>query len=288
MKSVFCIPLLAISALAQAQTVPSPSAPAPAPVPPKSGVQMIDPSKAEPAPSISPANAQPQPLTPPDPKARKAAAPGPKTDEPTVIDADESNFDPKTGLHTFIGNVRVKSPQFTMTTDGKLDVKMKDPPKDPPPPAPNAADAKGGKGDPKGAAPAGAKGSPPPAPTTADAKATAKADAPKTTAPDDGDTTSQIDKAVATGKLSTVRQIGPDGKIKEGVAQIIIYESDKGTLTLKEWPQVQSGPNHIISTEKGTIMILDKNNHLDVKGRSTTKLEPEKDPNKKPAAAPAP
>jgi lipopolysaccharide export system protein LptA len=242
-------------------------------------------------------------LTPPDPKARKAAAPGAKTDEPTVIDADESNFDPKTGLHTFTGNVRVKSPQFTMTTDGKLDVKMKDPPKDPPP-APNAADGKGGKGDPKGAAPtgtkggpppsgptnstAGAKGNPPPAPNTADAKATAKADPAKTAAPDDGDTTSQIDKAVATGKLSTVRQIGPDGKIKEGVAQIIIYESDKGTLTLKEWPQVQSGPNHIISTEKGTIMILDKNNHLDVKGRSTTKLEPEKDPNKKPAAAPAP
>lgn len=299
MKS-FSLILLACSAFAQAQTVqPSPS-PA-TPVTP--GVKMIDPSKTEPVPSapavkITPENAKPEPLTPPDPKQPKVADPkAAKADEPTIIDADESQFDPKSGIHTFIGHVKVKSPQFNMTTDGKLDVKMKDTPNaapagaatgkadakgTPPPPGSVAADSKGkasaGKSDAPKASPTTAKGATP---------AVAKADAPKATpaADDDESTTSQIDTAVATGKLSTVTQKSPDGKIKEGVAQIIIYESTHGTLTLKEWPQVQSGPNRIIATEKSTIMILDKDNHLDVKGRATTKLEPDKDPNKQPASS---
>ncbi len=270
MKSAFCLTLLCFCTIAQAQIIlgPQPGAPAA----PTLDLKMIEPSKSEPTPKISPDAAQPEALNAPEAKKPKVdPAKKDKSDEPTIIDADESQFDPKSGIHTFIGNVKVVSPTFTMTTDGKLDVKMKDTKKTPPPPpAPTPApgdkkadvDAKKGdaKGDPKAIPPAKAK-----------------------PAGDDGETTSEIDTAIASGKLSTVRQIGPDGKIKEGIGRVIIYKSDKGTLTLKEWPQVQSGKNRIIATDGSTIMILDKDNHLDVKGPATTKLEPDKDPNKPPA-----
>ena len=256
MKSALCITLLCLGSVAQAQIIlgPQPSAPAA----PKPDVKMIEPS-----PKIAPETAQPEPLVAPEAKKPKAAAAkSAKADQATVIDADETHFEPKTGVHTFIGNVKVTSPTFTLTTDGQLEVRMKQAEKKTKPKAPPTPPADAAKGS-------DAKGGPAPV-------ATEEPEA------EEEDVGSQIDTATATGKLSTVRQVGPDGKVKEGNARVIIYNSIKGTLTLKEWPQVQSGKSRIIATEGSTIMILDKDNHLDVKGAATTKLEPEKDPNKKP------
>lgn len=307
MKSSFSLTLICVASLAQAQIVLSPS-PAPAPGAPKADVKMIDPAKTEPAPGVTPATAKPEPLTQPEPKAPKNPTPKKPGDaEPTIIDADETHLNPKTNVHTFIGNVRVKSPKFTLTTDGKLDVKMKDAKKEenadkpPVPPAPGDAKGKadpkeakakaGAKADAKGPAPAVdpialAKATPPVLPSDEkDKKAAKGAPAAKPDAdPESDDVSNDIEWAVATGKLSTVRQIGPDGKIKEGVGRVVIYDANLKTLTIKEWPQVQSGKNRIIATDASTIMILDGENHLDVKGPATTKLEPDKDPNNPPAS----
>ena len=255
MKFALCITLLAFCLSSQAQTT--------APVSPKSGVKLIEPSKSEPVPApgakaaapakVNPETAKPEPLTPPVPKQPKSPK-ATKQKEPTVIDSDETRFDPKTGHHIFVGNVKVKSPQFTLVTDGQLDVKMKQ-----------------------------AKKTPPTAP--ADPKAI-KTDTTKAKGDSDGeDATSDIETAIANGKLSTVTQVGPDGKIKEGTGRIIIFDDVKKTLTLKEWPTVRSGPNLIIATDASTIMILDDKNNLTVKGPNTTRLEPDKDPDKKPKAS---
>jgi hypothetical protein len=128
-----------------------------------------------------------------------------------------------------------------------------------------------------------------PAAAKGNAKGTSAKAGPDAKKPADEDsTTSDIESADARGKMVNVQKKGVDGRIKAGVGRHIIYDGNTGIITLKEWPQVQDGPNLIIATEESTVMVLDQNNHLDVHGKSVTKLMPENDPNKKPAGAPAP
>ncbi len=239
-------------------------------------VPSAPPPRATPVADTPPAAGQPKVISPADarPGAIKAPSTGvKKPDEPpTTIDAGESELDPKAGVHIFRKNVVVHSPQFDLTTDGTLEVHIK-PQKDKPASAPPAPANPGA--DPK--APAPKAGDP-----KAGAPQTPVADAGKAKAGGEG-TSSQIDIdwAEARGRLVNVQKRGADGRLKVGIAKHIIFDSKTGEITLKEWPQVQDGPNLIIATEESTVMVIDQNNHFrSYGGKTTTKLMPANDPNK--------
>ncbi|MBL9142349.1 MAG: peptidyl-prolyl cis-trans isomerase [Verrucomicrobiaceae bacterium] len=89
------------------------------------------------------------------------------------------------------------------------------------------------------------------------------------------ETYSQIDKAIATGKLVTVSYHDSKGRAYEGSGQHLSYDAEKGTLTLKGWPTVSDGKNVIAATAASTMMIVDVKGRFTVKGPAQTKLLPE-------------
>jgi lipopolysaccharide export system protein LptA len=163
---------------------------------------------------------------------------------PTEITAtQEAQFDTKTRIGVFIGNVKVVDPQFTMTSD-RLTVHLN---KDTEGGGLNDAEAEGNViivhlNQPKTPAPPPQNpGAPTPAPQpAAPGQAGAPAQQPVT----------------STGK-----------------AEKALYEAKDGSITLTGWPQVTQGANTHIATAPGVKMVLYKDGRMQTYGSTRTLIE---------------
>jgi lipopolysaccharide export system protein LptA len=163
---------------------------------------------------------------------------------PTEITAtQEAQFDTKTRIGVFIGNVKVVDPQFTMTSD-RLTVHLN---KDEEGGGLNDAEANGNViivhvNQPKTQAG--------PAQTPGAATPTAQPAAPSQT----GTQTQQ--PVTSTGK-----------------AEKALYEAKDGSITLTGWPQVTQGANTHIATAPGVRMVLYKDGRMQTYGSTRTLIE---------------
>jgi lipopolysaccharide export system protein LptA len=162
---------------------------------------------------------------------------------PTEITAtQEAQFDTKTRMGVFIGNVKVVDPQFTLTTD-RLTVHLN---RDEDGGGLNEADAQGNVvivhvNQPKTQGPpAQTAGAPTPAAGTVASGAPAKSQQPTT----------------STGK-----------------SERALYQAKDGSITLTGWPQVTQGANTHIATAPGVKMILFKDGRMQTYGSTRTLIE---------------
>lgn len=170
---------------------------------------------------------------------------------PTVITCTkQTTFDEKTRTAVFSGDVKVTGPQFDLTAD-KLTAFLK---KDKEP------------------------GAPTPTPEPAKKTGTASADTKS------ADTASGLEKAVAEGNvIITQEKVDAEGKVTRymGKGDKATYDSTSGDMVLTGWPQIQQGMNNQVSTEEGTIMILNRDGRLRTVGGSKTIIQSEVDGDKK-------
>ncbi|HEY1476539.1 MAG TPA: LptA/OstA family protein [Chthoniobacterales bacterium] len=163
---------------------------------------------------------------------------------PTEITAtQEAQFDTKTRVGVFIGNVKVVDPQFTMTSD-RLTVHLN---KDQEGGGLNDAEANGNViivhiNQPKTqVAQAQSSGpTPPPTPAAVSGQPGARTQQPVT----------------STGK-----------------AEKALYEAKDGSITLTGWPQVTQGANTHIATAPGVKMVLYKDGRMQTYGSTRTLIE---------------
>jgi lipopolysaccharide export system protein LptA len=163
---------------------------------------------------------------------------------PTEITAtSEASFDEKAHKAVFIGNVRVKDPQFTLTSD-KLTAFLKN------------QDAK-------------AAVTPTPAASPA-------------SSPANGNTASSregaggLERAIAEGNVVIIQdKLDDNGKPIHyvGKAAKAEYNATTGDVVLSGWPQVQQGINNHISTEESTVMTLNRNGRMKTSGGSRTLIQ---------------
>lgn len=83
---------------------------------------------------------------------------------------------------------------------------------------------------------------------------------------------SAMDKAIATGKRVTVRQVDEKGEVQIGQARKVTFEEDSGNVILEDWPQVQTGSKLVQAKEQSTIIILNQSGKMKINGPSITKL----------------
>lgn len=166
------------------------------------------------------------------------------TKGPTEITSTkEAAFDNKTRRAVFIGTVRVKDPQFTLTAD-KLTAILRD----------NDAAKAAGAASPAGS-PARTKNGAPGA--------------------------SGLERAIAEGNVVIVQEKpGEDGgpaKRYVGKAERAEFEAATGEMTLTGWPQIQQGINTQIATEASTVMILNRDGRMKTEGGSKTVIQEKAD-----------
>lgn len=167
--------------------------------------------------------------------AKKDAEPKPKGQ--TEITALEATFDQKTREAVFIGQVVVKDPEFTVACDRltaflKKQNEAKEKPAANPPPA--AKPANGTKAENKGGG---------------------------------------LEKAVAESNegnevVITQEKLEPDGNVtlNIGRARKTTYDAATGDIILTGSPSVQQGINTCVATDDSTIMTLNRNGRMKVKG----------------------
>ena len=160
-----------------------------------------------------------------------------KTEGQTEITADAAEFNNKTHIAIFIGNVIVKNPEFNVVCDKltaylKHDEKPAPAPGDKPKPAPDAALAAKSKGGLEKAVAEMAGG---------------------------GKVIITQDKAEADG--STSHSIGKSERA--------VYNAVTGEVTLTGWPEVKQGANTGVAVEEGTVMIMTRDGKMRTeKGRT--------------------
>jgi lipopolysaccharide export system protein LptA len=163
---------------------------------------------------------------------------------PTEITAtQEAQFDTKTRMGVFIGNVKVVDPQFTMTSD-RLTVHL------------NKDEEGGGLND------AEAIGN----------VIIVHINQPKPQArqaPNTGPTT-QATQAAAPGQPAAQAQ---QPVTSTGKAEKALYEAKDGSITLTGWPQVTQGANTHIATAPGVKMVLYKDGRMQTYGSTRTLIE---------------
>ena len=165
----------------------------------------------------------------------------------TEITAKEAAFDQKTSQAVFLGDVRVKNPQFNVDCD-KLTAFLK----------------KDGKEAPK---PNGDAVKPAPAPKPAAKK---------------GSSTGGLDKAIAEGSVViTQEKVDAAGELTRNVgrAKRAVFDSSTGDITLTGSPQVEQGINTIVATEESTVMILNQEGRMRVIGPHRTVIKDTADAN---------
>ncbi len=172
---------------------------------------------------------------------------------PTIITADEDViFNQKTRTAVFDVNVRVKDPEYIITSD-KLTAILK-----------------------KEAVP-GASPVPKPA-------ATPGAD-PKE-GPQEGN---NLEKATAEGHVIIIQDKidSKTGKVEHyiGKSEKAVYDGATGDITLTGWPQIQQGGNTHVSLAESTVMIVNRSGTIRTHGPSKTLLQQEPD---SPTPAPSP
>jgi lipopolysaccharide export system protein LptA len=163
---------------------------------------------------------------------------------PTEITAtQEAQFDTKTRIGVFIGNVKVVDPQFTMTSD-RLTVHL------------NKDEEGGGLND------AEANGN----------VIIVHANQPKT----------QAGQAQSSGAGTPAAQPAVPGQAgaqtqqpvtSTGKAEKALYQAKDGSITLTGWPQVTQGANTHIATAPGVKMVLYKDGRMQTYGSTRTLIE---------------
>lgn len=202
-------------------------------------LKAIDEKKA-PAPSVPLPNLpvrSPEGRIKVEPKEEKTAA----ESAPTEITATkEATFDEKTRIAVFLGNVRVKDPQFNLAAD-KLTAFMKKAP---------AADRTPASSDPNATKPA------------VDGKKEGG---------------SGLDRAIAEGHVVITQdkpsEIGKPPVRYVGRGKKADYNATTGEVTLSGNPQVQQGINTHIATEESTVMIMQKGGQMKTLGGSRTLIQ---------------
>ena len=164
---------------------------------------------------------------------------------PTEIVALEATFDQKAHIAVFIGQVVVTDPEFNVRSD-KLTAYLKHDDKPP-------ADAPAARAKPAA--------TPLPEPKADDKKAKSGG----------------LDKALAEadpGNICTVTQEKKeaDGTITHSIGhgKKVHYDAATGDITLYGNPDMQQGINTCVSTDEGTIMIVNRDGHLRVTGAHKT------------------
>src|ERR1700676_1574997 len=161
---------------------------------------------------------------------------------PTEITAtQEAQFDTKTRIGVFIGNVKVVDPQFTMTSD-RLTVHL------------NKDEEGGGLND------AEANGN----------VIIVHINQPKTQggqAPNPGVATPTVQPA------APVQTAAQQPVTSTGKAEKALYEAKDGSITLTGWPQVTQGANTHIATAPGVRMVLYKDGRMQTYGSTRTLIE---------------
>jgi len=156
----------------------------------------------------------------------------------TVITATKRLLlDSKGNEATFLGEVKVLDPRFSLTCD-KLTAYL------------------------KRAAPAAKVGA-----ASEDPKARAESQAPT---PGGG-----VEKAVAEGNVVIVQdKLNDKGQIERSIGRAAkaIYDSLTGDITLTGWPQVEQKQNTVVATEEGTVIILNSKGTMEVLGHSKSVL----------------
>jgi lipopolysaccharide export system protein LptA len=163
---------------------------------------------------------------------------------PTEITAtQEAQFDTKTRIGVFIGNVKVVDPQFTMTSD-RLTVHL------------NKDEEGGGLND------AEANGN----------VIIVHVNQPKTQAgqaQSAGAATPTVQPAVPSQTGTQTQQ----PVTSTGKAEKALYEAKDGSITLTGWPQVTQGANTHIATAPGVKMVLYKDGRMQTYGSTRTLIE---------------
>jgi lipopolysaccharide export system protein LptA len=159
---------------------------------------------------------------------------------PTEITAtQEAQFDTKTRIGVFIGNVKVVDPQFTMTSD-RLTVHL------------NKDEEGGGLNN-----------------AEADGNVIiVHVNQPKT----------QVAQAQSPGAAPAVASSQPGSRAQQpvtstGKAEKALYEAKDGSITLTGWPQVTQGANTHIATAPGVKMVLYKDGRMQTYGSTRTLIE---------------
>ncbi|MBV8415713.1 MAG: hypothetical protein JO251_10955 [Verrucomicrobia bacterium] len=160
---------------------------------------------------------------------------------PTEITAtQEAQFDTKTRIGVFIGNVKVVDPSFTMTSD-RLTVHL------------NKDEEGGGLND-----------------ATADGNVIiVHVNQPKTQGrqPQDPPAATTTARTAATGQPGAAAQ---QPVTSTGKAEKAVYEAKDGSVTLTGWPQVTQGANTHIATAPGVRMVLYKDGRMQTYGSTRT------------------
>gem|GEM_PF-342514 len=201
------------------------------------------------------------PSTSPKPaKAKKDPNAAPSG--PTIITTDqEATFDEKAHVAVFTGNVKVVSPQFTLTCK-KL-----------------TAFLNSDNGDKPADASPTPKASATPAASPAKGKANAADDTPG----------GGLDHAVAEGDVVIVEQKpsanGGKPEVDIGKAAKAKFNNKTGEMVLFGWPQLQQGINTHIALAESTVMTLTRDGHLKTDGPSRTVIQDQPD---EPSPSPSP
>lgn len=212
-------------------------------LPPSGGLQLqIDP-RSTPAPTF-----KGLPISAPaatDPKGGDAAPGLKKAKGPTQIDALDATFDQKKNEAVFIGDVKVRDPEFNVDCD-KLTALLKGAEKEKP--------------KPDAAAP-GTKPATPAAPALPVKKKGG----------------SGLHKAVAEanpGNRVTIIQekLQPDGTMQRsvGTAERATYDAVTGDIVLAGKPEIQQGINLVLATAQETVMTLNRDGRMKAKGPHRT------------------
>lgn len=169
----------------------------------------------------------------------------PRSNAETVrVDADGSGFfDAEENKATFTDNVRVEHPSFNLTAD-HLDVYLEDSNQQP------------GNGSP-------VESSPEVIPNDPAA---------------DGDDMG-IRLAIARGRRVVIHRVSDEGELMVGTCRHATFDGRTREMTLRDWPQVQKGPNLIRAVEQSAIIILTEDGQVRTQGRVRTELVRDADEN---------
>ena len=83
---------------------------------------------------------------------------------------------------------------------------------------------------------------------------------------------SAMDKAIATGKRVTIRQVDDKGEVQIGQARKVTFRGMSGDVILEDWPQVQTGTKLVQAKAQSTVIILNQNGKMKIDGPSITTL----------------
>ena len=168
-------------------------------------------------------------------KSKANTDPRTNADATEITATTEASFDQQTRKAVFIGNVRVKHPQFTLTAERLTAILKKD-----------LADnhLKNGDQTPAVKAPEASKGG------------------------------GGLEKVIAEGGVVIVQEKPAEngGEPTRYVAKAARAEYDDatGNVTLSGWPQVAQGINMQVATEESTVMVLNRNGKMSTLGGNKT------------------